>query len=192
MKILLLHDTEHDVPEIEQMLAGHGHHVRSVTANALVLSEEVATWLPDLILIAADDPSRDMVEQICVVSQHRERPIVMFTEADDARAMRAAVKAGVAAYVVAGLKPQRMQAVMDVAIERFTHEREQHAALAAAAAREAGERSVAKAKALLRRQGLDEAEAYAQLRARAMRERSSLAEVAQRLIDAQLSVYAPR
>jgi two-component system, response regulator / RNA-binding antiterminator len=182
VRILLLHDTDHDVPEIEQTLAEQGHHVRSVAANALTLLDEVTHGQPDLILIAADDPSRDMVEQICVVSQYRERPIVLFTEADDATTMRAAVKAGVAAYVVAGLKPQRVRAVMDVAIARFSHDREQHEALAAASLREANERSITKAKALLRRQGLDEAAAYAQLRQRAMQERCSIAEIAQRLL----------
>jgi two-component system, response regulator / RNA-binding antiterminator len=146
------------------------------------MSTEVTHWQPDLILIAADDPSRDMVEQICVVSQYRERPIVLFTEDDDADAMRAAVKAGVAAYVVAGLKPKRMESVMQVAIERFTHDRAQHAALTAAAKREANERLVAKAKSLLRRQGLDEAEAYVRLRQQAMHDRCTIVEVAQRLV----------
>jgi two-component system, response regulator / RNA-binding antiterminator len=182
VRILLLHDTNHDIPEIEQTLAERGHHVRSVVANALTMSTEVTQWQPDLILIAADDPSRDMVEQICVVSQYRERPIVLFTEDDDADAMRAAVKAGVAAYVVAGLKPRRMESVMQVAIERFTHDRAQHVALAAATTREENERVIAKAKALLRRQGMDEAEAYARLRHQAMNERCTIVEVAQRLL----------
>jgi two-component system, response regulator / RNA-binding antiterminator len=170
------------VPEIEQTLAGQGHHVRSVAANALTMSAEVANWQPDLILIATDDPSRDMVEQICVVSQHRERPIVLFTEDDDADAMRAAVKAGVAAYVVSGLNLKRMTSVMQVAVERFTHDREQHAALTAATKRQEHDRLIAKAKSLLRRQGLDEATAYAQMRQQAMHDRCTIAEVAQRLL----------
>jgi two-component system, response regulator / RNA-binding antiterminator len=182
VRILLLHATDHDIPALEQTLAAQGHDVLSVTANALTLTSEVDRWQPDLILIATDDPSRDMVEQVCVVSQHRERPIVLFTEADDAVAMKKAVKAGVAAYVVAGFKPERMNTVMDVAIERFTHEREQYAALAAATKREAQERIVTKAKALLRRKGLSESEAYAQLRTRAMRERCTIAEAAEHVL----------
>jgi two-component system, response regulator / RNA-binding antiterminator len=141
-------------------------------------------WRPDLILIAADDPTRDMVEQICVMSQHRERPIVMLTEADDVAAMKRAVKAGVAAYVVAGFKPQRMAAVMDVAIERFAHEREQYAALQLANKRVNDERLIGQAKAMLRRQGLSESDAYARLRTQAMRDRCTIAEVAERLIGA--------
>jgi two-component system, response regulator / RNA-binding antiterminator len=182
VRILLLHDSEHDIPALEQSLAAQGHRVRSLKANALTLTGEVDDWQPDLILIAADDPTRDMVEQICVVSQHRERPIVMFTEADDAQAMKQAVKAGVSAYVVAGFKAERMPAVMDVAIERFQHERAQYAELVAAHTRANDEKAVLSAKARLRRQGMSEAEAYASLRTQAMRERCSIAQVAHRLI----------
>ena len=48
-----------------------------------------------------------VVEQICVNSQFRERPSVVFTEDDDPVTMRAAIQARVSAYVVAGMQPKR-------------------------------------------------------------------------------------
>ncbi|TAG01281.1 MAG: ANTAR domain-containing protein [Betaproteobacteria bacterium] len=184
LQILLLHDSEHDIARLEAVLLESGHYLCSVCANARTLAKEVERHRPDLLLIATDDPSRDMVEQICVQSQFRERPIVMLTESDDPQAMRAAVSAGVAAYVVAGFKPERMSAVLDVALLRFNHEREQFASIAAAERREAEQATIGKAKAWLRRQGLSENEAYAQLRATAMRERCTIAEVAERVVGA--------
>ena len=57
------------------------------------------------------------------------------------------------------------------------------AARRAADTEQARERSVAKAKALLRRRGMSEPDAYAALRSQAMRDRCSLAEVAERVLD---------
>jgi two-component system, response regulator / RNA-binding antiterminator len=184
VRILLVHETEHDIERLLDVLLRDGDTVRSVVANSLTLMHEIEAWHPELLMIAADDPSRDMVEQICVASMGRDRPIVMFTEADDPLATRSLVKAGVSAYVVAGLKPERLRSVINVAIERFEHEREQHVSLREAQRRAEDERAVARAKNYLRRQGLDEADAYAELRTRAMRSRCSIAEVARRIVGA--------
>ncbi len=184
LKVLLLHDTGQDVERLAQALVRDGDVVRSIRASALSMASEIEAWPPDVLMIAADDPSRDMVEQICVASAGRERPIVMFTEADDADAMRTLVKAGVSAYVVAGCVPSRLRSVINVALERFTHEQTQYQTIRQAHRREEDERVVAKAKAFLQRQGLSEPEAYAQLRKRAMRERCTIAEVARVVLGA--------
>ena len=88
LRVLLLHDTQHDLPAVESVLAAQGYNVRSVPVNALTLQDEIERWHPQLILIATDDAARDVMEQVCVVSQLRERPIVVFTENDDPIAMR--------------------------------------------------------------------------------------------------------
>ena len=189
MRLLLFHDTEHDLPAIESELSAHGYRVKSVAANALTLEAEISAWNPEIILIAADDAARDMVEQICVMTQFRERPIVMFTEDDDRDAMRSAMQARVSAYVVQGMKPERLRSVIDVAIERFRQDQLHFAELAAmnqsAQRQQDGQRVVARAKALLRRRGMTEPEAYASLRSQAMQERCTVIEAAERLMGAQ-------
>jgi two-component system, response regulator / RNA-binding antiterminator len=184
VRILLVHETEHDVERLLDVLLRDGDTVRSVVANSLTLMHEIEAWQPELLMIAADDPSRDMVEQICVASMGRDRPIIMFTEADDPQATRSLVKAGVSAYVVAGLKPERLRSVINVAIERFEHEREQHVSLREAQRQAEDDRAIARAKNYLRRQGFDETDAYAELRTRAMRSRSTIADVARRIVGA--------
>ena len=186
VRILLLHDTQHDLPAVETALAANGDEVRSMAVNALTLHAEIERWNPTLILIAADDAARDVLEHVCVASQHLERPIVMFTEDEDPVAMRAAMRAGVAAYVVAGLSPQRLRSVIGVALERFSCDQQRLAELSAAgvaAQLQMGrDRVISDAKALLRRRGMTEPEAYAALRTRAMRERCTVAEAAERLV----------
>ncbi|MCX8098379.1 MAG: ANTAR domain-containing protein [Casimicrobiaceae bacterium] len=180
--MLLLHHTEHDVPALEARLARSGHRIRSVTAQGTTLLREVETFEPDVIIVAADDPSRDLLEQVCVCSQFRERPIVMFTEAQAPEAMKKALRAGVAAYVVAGLSPERLESVLAVAIERFEIEREQFAEAEQLRRKLEEQRLVSRAKALLRRRGLSEPQAYAWLRREAMNRRCSIAELARELL----------
>lgn len=186
LRVLLLHHTQHDLPAVESVLAAQGYVVRSCAVNALTLQAEVEQWNPELILIAADDAARDVVEHICVNSQFRERPIVVFTEDDDPVAMRAAMQARVSAYVVAGMQPKRLRSVIEVALERFKQDQLQlaqlDAARRAAEAERARERTVARAKALLRRRGMSEPDAYAALRTQAMRERCSLAQAAEQVL----------
>ena len=186
MRVLLFHDTLHDLPAVESVLAAHGYNVRSVSVNALTLQDEIERWNPELILIASDDAARDVMEQVCVVSQFRERPIVVFTENDDPIAMRSAMQARVSAYVVAGLNTKRLRSVIDVALERFKLDQREFAHLAEArrlAQQKSGsERAIAQAKALLRRRGMSEPDAYALLRKQAMQARCSIAEIAERVL----------
>lgn len=186
MRVLLLHDTQHDLPAVESVLAAHGYQVRSMAVNALTLQDEVDCWNPELILIAADAAARDVMEQVCVSTQFRERPIVVFTEDHDPIAMRAAMQARVSAYVVAGLNPQRIQPVIAVALERFKQDQLHLAELAGAKSAVQSERnaqkSIAQAKALLARRGKSESDAYALLRTHAMRERCSISDIAERIV----------
>jgi len=186
LRVLLLHDTQHDLPAVESVLLANGYEVRSMAVNAITLQDEVERWDPALILIAADDAARDVMEQICVSTQFRDRPIVVFTEDHDPIAMRAAMQARVAAYVVAGLNPQRVQPVIEVALARFKQDQLHLAELAGAKhavqTERNGQRSIARAKALLARRGISESDAYALLRTGAMRGRCSVAEMAERLV----------
>ena len=186
LRVLLLHDTQHDLPAVESVLASHGYNVRSVPANALTVQIEIERWNPELILIASDDAARDVMEQVCVVSQFRERPIVVFTENDDPIAMRSAMHARVSAYVVAGLNVKRLRSVIDVALERFKLDQHEFAQLAdarrLAQKKSTNEDTIARAKGLLRRRGMSEPDAYALLRSQAMQARCSIAEAAGRVL----------
>ena len=91
------------------------HHLRG-TVNLLA---RVAAVDPDVILIGLESPSRDTLEQMFEMSRLARRPIAMFVDKSDSAAVQAAVDAGVSAYVVDGLRKERVRSILDVTISRF-------------------------------------------------------------------------
>ena len=83
------------------------------------LSKMVSRFLPDIIIVDMDSPDRDTLEQMQSIRDDRPRPIVMFTNDDDSQTIKKAVKAGVTAYIVDGLQPNRVVPIMETAIARF-------------------------------------------------------------------------
>ena len=140
---------------------------------------------PDVILIDLENPSRDVLAQMFQVSRAVKRPIAMFVDQSDAAAIEAAVDAGVSAYIVDGLKKERIKGILDLCISRFNAfarltdelERAQNAL---------SERKVIdRAKGIVMKlKNVSEADAYAMLRKTAMNENKKIAEVAQSVVTA--------
>jgi response regulator NasT len=155
------------------------------------LTERLAQLRPDLIIVDAESDARDALEHVVMATRDERRPIVMFTNDHDSGNARAAVAAGVTAYIVAGLQPERIRPILDVAMARFQHEQALRKELADARS-ELNELSASlqerkvidRAKALLmERQKLSENDAYAKLRKAAMDKNMKIVEVAQRMLD---------
>jgi len=155
------------------------------------LSERIAQLQPDLIIVDAESDARDALEHVVMATRDERRPIVMFTNDDDTRHVKDAVAAGVSAYIVAGLSPERIRPILDVALARFEHEQ----ALLQTLANTQSERDelsaelkdrklIDRAKGLLmQRQNLSEDEAFKKMRKTAMDKGLKLADVAQRMLD---------
>lgn len=140
---------------------------------------------PDIIVIDLENPSRDVLEQMFQVSRAVRRPIAMFVDQSDAASIQASVEAGVSAYIVDGLKKERMKPILDLCVSRFNAfaklqdelDRTKHAL---------EERKVIdRAKGILMKlKGLTEDEAYVLLRSTAMREKKKIGEIAQSILTA--------
>ena len=74
---------------------------------------------PDVILIDLENPSRDVLEQMFQVSRAVRRPIAMFVDQSDTASIQASVDAGVSAYIVDGLKKERIKPILDLCVSRF-------------------------------------------------------------------------
>ena len=160
-----------------------GYRIAGVLGADAALPERLAALAPDVLIVDAESGARDAIEHVVWASRNAPRPIVLFTDEHDPAHMREAVASGVVAYVVAGLAPERVRPVIDVAIARFEHEQGLRQALAQAtdALRERDEIDRAK-KLLIDKHGLDEPQAYARLRRTAMNQGLTIAEVARRLL----------
>jgi two-component system, response regulator / RNA-binding antiterminator len=136
-------------------------------------------------VIDTESPSRDVLGQLAVMSQHTPRPVIMFASDAAPETIREAVRAGVSAYVVDGMEPDRIRTIIDVAVAQFEDFQRLRGELAEATLRLSERKVVERAKGLLMKtHGIDEEVAYALLRKTAMDRKLKLSQVAQQLIDA--------
>jgi response regulator NasT len=140
---------------------------------------------PDVVLMDLGSPSRDTLEEMLMVSRALAKPIAMFVDQSDDSMIAAAIDAGVSAYVVDGLRKERVKPILDLAVRRFTAFARMQAELHEARTALADRKLIDKAKAILMStRGLPEPEAYALLRTTAMNQGKRMAEVAEALITA--------
>jgi len=148
------------------------------------LTERLAQLHADMIIVDAESDARDSLEHVVMATRDERRPIVMFTSDEDTSHIPQAVAAGVTAYIVDGLAPERIRPILAVAIARFRHQEALLAELANARGELQERKLIDRAKSLLmHRQGLSEAEAYARLRKAAMNKGVKLANISQQMID---------
>lgn len=141
---------------------------------------------PDVVLIDLANPRRDELEELFAVSRAISRPIAMFVDRADDSSIQAAIDAGVSAYVVDGMKPDRIRSVLDVAIKRFNAFARLRAELDDARGQLAERNAIDAAKALLmKKRGMDEPAAYAALRKAAMDSGRKIGDVADALLTAE-------
>lgn len=163
-------------------LLENGYNILAALPPADDLEQQIAKLQPDLIIV--DEQSDAALKRVVAATANARRPIVCFTEDGDRAKMHEAIKAGVSAYVVAGLSAERVKAVLDVAVTRFKVEEELRHELEETRSKLAERKVIERAKGLLmERQQCSEDEAYSRLRRLAMDRNLKLVEVAQRMLD---------
>jgi two-component system, response regulator / RNA-binding antiterminator len=140
---------------------------------------------PDVILIDLENPSRDVLEQMFQVSRAVKRPVAMFVDQSDAASIEAAVDAGVSAYIVGGLRKDRVKNILDLCISRFNAFARLQSELDRTRSALEERKVIDRAKGILMKvKSLSEESAYALLRKTAMNENKKIVEVAQSVITA--------
>ena len=104
---------------IEEGLRDGGHTRVTVLTDMSHLVRRVVEIAPDVIVIDLENPSRDALEHMFQVSRAVQRPVAMFVDRTDQDSIEAAIEAGVSAYVVDGLKKDRIKSILDTAVSRF-------------------------------------------------------------------------
>jgi two-component system, response regulator / RNA-binding antiterminator len=155
----------------------------TVIGDVTGLARRLAALQPDLVLIDLESPDRDVLEAMTLATGPMERPVAMFVDRSDEGVMRAAIEAGVSAYVVGGLSRERIRPVMAAAIARFHMVARLRAELAATKAALEERKLVDRAKGVvMKAKGVSEDEAYAMMRRAAMDQGKKLAEVASAIL----------
>ncbi|HEX9859367.1 MAG TPA: ANTAR domain-containing protein [Paracoccaceae bacterium] len=162
-----------------------GDHDIFVIAEETGLARRIAERNPDLVLIDLASPSRDVLEELTLASGPMDRPVAMFVDRSDQSLTKAAIEAGVSAYVVDGLRADRINPILDAAIARFHLFHRMRTELAATRAALEERKIIDRAKGVLMKvKGIGEDEAYALLRRTAMDQKRKIVEVAQAIVTA--------
>ena len=149
------------------------------------MARRIAERAPDIVIIDLSNPTRDMIEELSLATSPLERPVAMFVDKSDDGLAKAAIEAGVSAYVVADLRPERLSTVMSAAITRFNMFRRMRDELAETKRALEERKIIDRAKGLLMKaRGIDEEEAYAILRKSAMDRGKKLHDVAEAIVTA--------
>jgi two-component system, response regulator / RNA-binding antiterminator len=166
--------------------------LREAGFTQVIRIEETANLLariygvdPDVVLIDLENPSRDVLEQMFQVSRAVKRPIAMFVDQSDSASIQASVDAGVSAYIVDGLKKERIKHILDLCISRFNAFARLQAELETTKTALEERKVIDRAKGILMKaRNLSEEEAYALMRRTAMNENRKIAEIAQSILTA--------
>ena len=185
LKVMIVDSDLNRSKPLKQSLIDNGFEVIAHVGNDMTLDSKCRELQPDIVIMDVDSPSRDTLENICVMSMYDARPIVMFSHDGDKAKIKAATQAGVSAYVVGTIPSERLTPVIDAAIARFEEFKNLRSELSLANTKLDERKVIERAKGLLMRQrNLDEDEAYSMLRSMAMQRKVKLADLASQLVEA--------
>ncbi|MEM8701182.1 MAG: ANTAR domain-containing protein [Pseudomonadota bacterium] len=185
ISILVIDDNKIRASIIEEGLRDAGHDEVLLVHNMEGLVRQISEINPDVIVIDLENPNRDQLEHMFQVSRAVRRPVAMFVDKADSQSIEAAVDAGVSAYVVDGLKRERVKPILDMAVSRFNAFSKLSKELEDARNELADRKTIDRAKGILMKsKGLSEQAAYDLLRRTAMNQSRKIIDVAQSLVIA--------
>lgn len=185
MRVAIVDESPARAAIIEEGLREAGLDDIAVLTERTGLVAQLESLAPDVVLLNLGNPSRDALEESFMVSRALSKPIAMFVDSSDEESIGAAVEAGVSAYVVDGMRKERIKPILELAIKRFNAFSRLQAELTEAKTALAERKTIEKAKAILiQSRGLSEPDAYALLRSTAMNQGRRIVEVAEALITA--------
>ncbi len=181
---MIVDENEARAALIEAAIGAGGCEVVARLTGRADLREKVNEIQPDVIIIDMECPDRDTLEDMSHLNRQQPRPTVMWVDQSDSESIRAAVQAGVSAYVVGGLSAERVRPVLEVAIARFNEFQALRRELEDARSSLEDRKVIERAKGILMKsRQLPEEEAFRLLRRTAMDRKMRLAEVAREIVS---------
>ena len=185
LSVLIIDENRIRASIIEDGLREAGHLHVAVIHDVNEVGRTIEATKPDVIVIDLENPKRDTLEHFFSLSRAVQRPIAMFVDRSDRAMIEKAVEAGVSAYVVDGLKKERVKPILDMAISRFNAFSRLTRELEQARSELEDRKIIEQAKGILMRtRNLSEADAYALLRSTAMNQNRRMVDIAQSLVTA--------
>lgn len=182
LKVLVIDELDADLL-LEQSLKQHGYQVATLKLQALNLLEVVQSLQPDAVVLNLYSPNERVLQMMLELNQHYSVPVIMFAEDQQTETINKVIKTGVSAYIVDGLEPRRIKAIIEVAIARFKEQQALKDELKKTKTQLEERKLVDRAKAILiKAQNYSEDQAYHALRKLAMDRKVSIGEMAKNVI----------
>lgn len=193
LSVLVIDENRVRAAIIEAGLREAGHDHVTILSDMQGLMRQIVDLSPDVIVINLENPNRDRLEHLLQMSRVVDKPIAMFVDQSDSGMMEAAIEAGVSAYVVDGLRKDRVKAIMDMAIARFNAYSRLKSELEGTKQALEDRKAIDRAKSILMKtRGLSEDEAHHLLRKTAMRENRRMGDVARALVASASLILGDR
>ena len=184
LRILLVDQNADRAAILEEGLREAGLRDITVVRETQSLLRRIVDLDPDVIFIDLENPNRDVLEQMFQVSRSVRRPIAMFVDQADTETIRAAIESGVGAYVVDGLRKERVKTILDTAVSHFNTFNRLRDELERANQQLDERKVIERAKGILMKEReLSESDAYALLRTAAMNENRRIVDVARSVVS---------
>lgn len=185
LSILIIDENRIRASIIEDGLREAGHERVSVITDVSEVGRQIGEIAPDVVVVDLENPNRDTLEHFFSLSRVLRKPVAMFVDTSDGQSIEAAMEAGVSAYVIDGLKKERVKPILDMAISRFNAYSKLTRELEEARSQLEDRKVIDQAKGILMRtRGMDEDAAYQLLRKTAMNQNRRMVDIAQSLITA--------
>ncbi|WP_150048220.1 MULTISPECIES: ANTAR domain-containing response regulator [Methylomonas] len=182
LKVLVVDEFESDLM-LEKCLQQHGYQVATLKLQSLNLPEVIKALQPDAVVLNLYSPDDLILKMVLDINQLYAVPVIMFAEDQQTETINKVIKAGVSAYIVDGLEPKRIKAIIDVAIARFREQQALKEELQKAKTQLEERKFIDRAKAILiKSQNYTEDQAYHALRKLAMDRKISMGEMAKNVI----------
>ena len=183
LRVLLIDEDPERARQVEEGLMSNAVVHTTIQTHGRVLLELISKISPDVIIMDCNSPDRDTIESLRLVAQSNPKPIVMFVEEEGGDRMQDAIDAGVSAYVIDGLKPKRVQPLIDTAIARFRHMDNLRNELKKTKEDLAARKKIERAKGLLmQHHGMTEDQAFSSMRTMSQQQGKPLKEIAESVL----------
>lgn len=184
MRVLLVDRHSARLSTLRAVIEDAGFDVAAVVSDQDDLYAAVERLAPDAIIVGADSPSRDVLDDVATLGRAYPKPLLMLSSQDDRRLMAEASDAGIAAYVMEGLSPALVRSLVDVAVRQFQQVQNLRAELTAARETLADRQVIHRAKCLLMEyESLSEQDAYRAMRRASMDRAQPMVEIARQIMQ---------
>lgn len=182
-RILIIDDVKDRAAWLKASLGLAGFDVTGLLAWEQVDEHSIQAAAADVIIVDANAPGRDTLEQISLMSTILEKPVVVLGAQNDQRSIEKAIRAGVSAYVAHTIQGEDLSGIIEVAAARFAEHKRLRNELKEAKNQLAERKLVERAKGILMVDySYNEPDAYKRMRSMAMSKGKCLAEIAEAII----------